>query len=119
MNEFSCLGAELRVDKDGEYCIKTHTDEAEEALEVETQYRHFNPYNGIMMIDLWLNVVERIARRRAARKMEAEGRDEIIGCNRPEELRCLKCREKGLDSFEGGCIFYDKDGKRQKMRCEE
>lgn len=119
MNEFNCLGAELRVDKDGEYCIKTHTDEAEEALKVETQYRHFNPYNGIMMIDLWLNVVERIARRRAVRKMEAKGWSTITGCKRPNKFLCTKCIENNFDSFEGGCIFYDKDGKRQKLRCEE
>lgn len=119
MNEFRCLGAELRVGKDGKYSIKAHTPDAEEALKVETQYRHFNPYNGIMMIDLWLNVIERLARGRALRKMEAKGWSTITGCKRPNKIFCTKCIENNFDSFEGGCIFYDKDGKRQKMRREE
>lgn len=110
MNEFSCLGAELRVDKDGKYSIKAHTPEAEEALKAETQYRQFNPYNGITMVDVWLDVIGRTARVRASKKMKAEGRDEIIGCNRPDEMRCLKCRENGLDSFEGAAFSIIRTG---------
>lgn len=106
MTEYSALGAELKCDG-GRYYIVTHTEEAAKAANAEIKFKALNPYNPLKMIDLWEQIIGRIALERCKKMLVDKKWNEYVGCHREGFVTCKQCQAQGQDIKEKGCIMYD------------
>ena len=105
MNEYICLGVELRTDSEGRYFVVPHSREAKQALEECTKFSSVNPYNSIEVRNLWIQVIDLVSLRRNKAMLRNNGWNEYVGCFNASNMTCRECKRQGLAEREKGCIF--------------